>query len=129
MSYPDLYRFDGLYSQDSFAHYDYARQIWEQIQRWQMPPTYWWPIGYSSLVALTFILTGLLPLAGQLVSSLAAAATVILTYHVTRRLLLQQGSAGTAAYWTANLAAILVAVSGQTWHWGIMVMTDTTAVI
>src|SRR5438105_14880554 len=60
-----LTQFDGLYGQDAFAYYDYARELWQRVHNLQAPEPFWWPLGYPALVALAFSLGGLTPPAAQ----------------------------------------------------------------
>ena len=119
--------FDGLYGQDAFAYYDYALQIWENVRYLRPPPPFYWPLGYPALVAALFSLVGSSPLAGQLVSSLAGAGVVLLSYLLARDLLVREGLPVGIARWAGVVASLLVATSGQLWQWSIAVMADAPA--
>src|SRR5437868_3393316 len=73
-------RFDGLYGQDAFAYYDYARDLAARIAQGLPPTPFVWPIGYPVLVALAALPLGWQPAAGQFVAVLAGAAVPVLTY-------------------------------------------------
>jgi len=120
-------QFDGLYGQDAFAYYDYAVQLWESVRHLRFPPPFYWPVGYPSLVAAGFTLTGLSPLSGQIVSTLAGTGVVVLTYVLARDLLIQEQTSVETARWVGVVASLLAAASGQLWQWSITVMSDTSA--
>ena len=120
-------QFDGLYGQDAFAYYDYALQLWESARHLQLPPTFHWPVGYPSLVAAGFTLTGFSPLSGQIVSSLAGTGVVVLTYALAQDILVQERMPVETARWVGGVAGLLAAVSGQLWQWSITIMADTLA--
>ena len=70
-------RFDGLYGQDSFAYFHYATgPLRQSLERWQLPPPFFWPPGYPLLVAAVSAVVGVAPIAGQVVSVAAGAAAV-----------------------------------------------------
>ena len=75
-------QFDGLYGQDAFAYFNYALSLREAIGAGELPPPFFWPLGYPALVALASLLTGPQPLAGQLVSLLTGAAVAPLVYLI-----------------------------------------------
>src|SRR3954470_3814619 len=74
--------FDGLYGQDAFAYFRYARALWPWLLRGEPLPIYYWPAGCPLLVALALPLFGGGSAAGQAVSiasiAVAAACTFLL---------------------------------------------------
>jgi hypothetical protein len=74
--------FDGLYGQDSFAYFYYALSLREAVGAGDLPPPFFWPLGYPALVALATLLTGPQPFAGQFVSLLTGAAVAPLVYLI-----------------------------------------------
>jgi 4-amino-4-deoxy-L-arabinose transferase-like glycosyltransferase len=74
--------FDGLYGQDSFAYFYYALSLREAVGAGELPPPFFWPLGYPALVALATLLTGPQPFAAQLVSLLTGAAVTPLVYLI-----------------------------------------------
>ena len=44
--------FDGLYGQDAFAYYDYAAAFKMALSQGQVPPPFFWPIGFPALAVL-----------------------------------------------------------------------------
>src|SRR5438874_12410230 len=81
-----LTQFDGLYGQDAFAYYDYARELWQRVHNLQAPEPFWWPLGYPALVALAFSLGGLTPPAAQAVSVVSGALVAPLVYGWVREI-------------------------------------------
>src|SRR5712692_2243365 len=65
--------FDGLYGQDAFAYYRYARQLWDSTVQLHPPAPFYWPLGYPTLIAIAFLFNGFSPLAGQSVSIISGA--------------------------------------------------------
>jgi len=141
-----LPRFDGLYGQDPYAYYDYATgPLREALLQLQLPPPFTWPPGYPLLVALASLLLETTPLAGQIVSLLAAALvpvfTALLAYEVwSRRLdrVIESQGAGkwgpSSGYHVSRftfhtvplLAGLLAALVGQLWQSSVVVMADAT---
>ncbi|MFO7537996.1 MAG: hypothetical protein R6X32_08040 [Chloroflexota bacterium] len=74
--------FDGLYGQDAFAYFQYALSLRQALGAGELPPPFFWPLGYPALVALASLLTGPQPLAGQLISLLTGAAVAPLVYLI-----------------------------------------------
>src|ERR1700737_3128807 len=79
-----LTQFDGLYGQDAFAYYDYARRLLDSTSKLHMPAPFFWPLGYPALVALAFIPAGVSPQAGQWISVVTGSLTAPLVYWLTR---------------------------------------------
>lgn len=116
--------FDGLYGQDPYAYYKYAvgplRANLLGIRSW---PPFFWPPGYPVLVALLSFITGVRPLAGQLVSLLAGALVPPLTALLAREVWPQ----ATPKWLVPAVAGLLVALMPQLWQSSSVVMADTTA--
>jgi len=113
-------RFDGLYGQDAYAYFDYGTtSVRDSILHLKPLDAFFWPPGYPLLVALTSLVLGPVPLAGQLVSLLMGAMVPIFT-----GLLVLQLFPGDRAL--AVLSALTVAVCGQLWQSSVVVMADTT---
>ena len=115
-------RFDGLYGQDAFAYFRFARAIGPHLLHGAPLPLLFWPRGYPAAVALLLPLTGGGPFAGQLVSALAcawtAAATLLLVKELDHR-------GGDPADSTAPLVAgLCVAASGVVLRSSQVVMAD-----
>jgi 4-amino-4-deoxy-L-arabinose transferase-like glycosyltransferase len=121
-------RFDGLYGQDPYAYYDYAIGPAREAVRSLRPlPPFFWPPGYPLLVALASLLIGATPAAGQLVSVLMGAATVVLTTLLAEEVWVRRtAQAGSTASWVALAAGLLVACHPQLWQSSAVVMADTT---
>lgn len=108
------YPFDGLYGQDAFAYFDFARQL-QQFQ----PGPFFWPWGYPALLAAAFSVLGAQAEAGQLISLLMGAALAPLTYVLAR----QMGSSLLGAL----IAGVLMAICGQAMQSSLVLMSDVPA--
>ena len=112
--------FDGLYGQDAYAYFDYSTtSVRQSILHLQPLEAFFWPPGYPLLVALTSLVIGPAPLAGQLISLLMGALVPVLTWLLARELF-------PANPVIAVLAGVMVAVCGQLWQSSVVVMSDTT---
>jgi 4-amino-4-deoxy-L-arabinose transferase-like glycosyltransferase len=78
--------FDGLYGQDPFAYFDYARTLHGALLTLTPPPPFFYPIGYPLLVAVAMLLVGVQPLAGQAVSVFAGALAAPASYALVREI-------------------------------------------
>src|SRR5512136_348353 len=78
--------FDGLYGQDPFAYFDYARTLHGALHTLTPPPPFFYPIGYPLFVAVGMLLVGVQPLAGQAVSVLAGALAAPASYALVREI-------------------------------------------
>jgi 4-amino-4-deoxy-L-arabinose transferase-like glycosyltransferase len=122
--------FDGLYGQDSFAYFGYAtgalRESLLHLHPW---PAFFWPPGYPLLVAVISLVTGRLPLAGQIVSVGGGAAAASFTGLLASELVLQERAdgqrTGFARLSIPLLAGLIVAATGQLLQSSIVVMSDT----
>lgn len=127
-----VFRFDGLYGQDAFAYFRFARAIWPHLLHGAPLPLLYWPRGYPAAIAALLPLTGGGPLAGQLVSALAmaggAAATFGLVQELERRAASDGQSPSRDADPTARLVAgLCVAASGVSLRNSQVVMADGLA--
>lgn len=114
--------FDGLYGQDAFAYFRFARALWPHL-RFDLPlPDLYWPRGYPVAVAALLPLTGGGPAAGQIVSALACAWAAAASYLLVQAL--ESKSAGRGAPLAAGLA---VAASGAVLRSSQVVMADGLA--
>jgi hypothetical protein len=78
--------FDGLFGQDAFAYFRFARAIWPHLAHGAPLPDLFWPRGYPAAVAALLPLAGGGPFAGQLVSTLACAVAAAATFLLVREL-------------------------------------------
>jgi hypothetical protein len=117
-----LVPFDGLYGQDAFAYFRFARALGPHLLHGvQLPPLYW-PRGYPIVTAMLLPLAGGGPLAGQLVSALACAWTATATFLIVRQLR-PQPSHETAPV-APLVAGLCVAASGGVLRSSQVVMAD-----
>ncbi len=115
--------FDGLYGQDAFAYFRYARALWPWLLRGEPLPIYYWPAGYPLLVALALPLFGGSSAAGQAVSIASIAVAAACTFLLSRELL-PDAPGGWRAAWVAGLA---VALCGDALRAGLVTMSDALA--
>lgn len=116
--------FDGLYGPDSYAYHDYADgPLRESLTRLQPPPPFFWPLGYPLLVVAAARVVARTSTAGQLVALLAAGLVAALTFELARALARTERLPLLGAAW----AGLFVAVTGQLWQSGMVVMSDTPA--
>lgn len=127
-----LPRFDGLYGQDPFGYFNYARgPLAAALSAGELPPPFFWPPGFPLLMWLLFPLTGPVPRAGQIVALSAGALLPLLTAALageTRRALVGgQVEEGRRLAWLPLVAGLLVLFNPQLWQSSIVVMADTPA--
>ena len=122
-----LTQFDGLYGQDAFAYYDYARDLWQRVHVLQAPAPFWWPLGYPALVALAFNLGGFTPLAAQAVSVLSGALVAPLVYWWVREMATTSRTEYTGQ--GALVAGLAAAVGGELLQLSMSVMADASALM
>ncbi|MEO7912358.1 MAG: glycosyltransferase family 39 protein, partial [Roseiflexaceae bacterium] len=115
--------FDGLYGQDAFAYFRYARALWPWLLRGDPLPIYYWPAGYPLLVALALPLFGGSSAAGQAVSIASIAVAAGCTFLLSRELL-PDAPGGKLAAWVAGLA---VALCGDALRASLVTMSDALA--
>lgn len=82
-----VFRFDGLYGQDAYAYLEFSKKFYEAITQFQIPPNFYWPIGYYLFTSvITIFMSGNIDLAGLLVSlnsgSLCAGFVFLLAYEL-----------------------------------------------
>lgn len=113
--------FNGLYVKDSFAYFEYAiGPLSASLRDGAPPPPFFWPPGYPLLVALVSTIVGPIPLAGQVVSLIAASSIPIST-----ALLASQVWVDARLRWRVPLlAGVLTAFAGQLWQYSLVVMSD-----
>ena len=115
--------FDGLYGQDAFAYFRFARAIWPHLRDGAPLPALFWPRGYPAAVAMLLPAFGGAPAAGQLINALAgawaAAATVLLLGELD--------ASDAPARGGRIVAGVCVAASGIVLRTGQVVMADGLA--
>ncbi len=117
--------FDGLYGQDAFAYFRFARAIGPHLFAGAPLPDLFWPRGYPAAVAALLPLTGGSPLAGQIVSALACAWTASATFLLVKELDRLRGADGDPT--AAMVAGLVVAASGVVLRSSQVVMADGLA--
>ena len=128
-------QFDGLYGQDAFAYYDYARRLLDSTSRLHMPAPFVWPLGYPALAALAFLAAGISPQAGQWISIITGALVAPLVYLLTRAVsgamlgVRAADEPAGAERGGALVAGLVAAVSGQLLQSSIVLMADAAATL
>jgi hypothetical protein len=118
-----LYPFDGLYGQDAFAYFRFARSVWPHL-RWGAPlAELYWPRGYPVAVALLLPVFSEGPAAGQMVNALACACAAGATCAMVR-LLAMRAPQRVAPIPAALAAGMAVALSGAVLRSTQVVMAD-----
>ncbi|HSH01506.1 MAG TPA: hypothetical protein VLL52_03235 [Anaerolineae bacterium] len=112
-------RFDGLYGQDPFGYYLYARdELGGALAAGKRFPPFFWPPGYPLLLWVGSLLSGWTPRIGQVINLGAGLAvgwgTVWLAGEVTRE-------EERPFVW---LAGMFVLCTGQLWQSAVVVMAD-----
>lgn len=119
-----LSRFDGLYGQDAYAYYDYARELFASLSQFQVPPPFWWPLGYPALLSLGFLFGGVTIGTAQAITVLSGALIAPFAYLLAREGA-PQGHKPFAA-WTAGL---ICAAGAQLAQSSVVVMADAPALL
>lgn len=109
--------FDGLYGQDSFAYYGYALALRQALLAGELPPPFFWPMGYPLVIGWMSLFLGSGPAAGQWVSVLAGAGLAPLVYQLV-------GAYRSFAWRGGVVAGLLTAVAGQLLLSSVLVMAD-----
>jgi hypothetical protein len=116
--------FDGLYGQDAYAYYDYARRMFAALSQAQMPPPFWWPLGYPALLSFGFLILGTSVRSAQIITLVSGALAAPLTF-----LLAREAMHGPRANLAGLVAGAIVALGGQLVQSSIVIMADAPAVI
>lgn len=121
--------FDGLYGQYPFAYYDYAvGPLRDSLARLSLPTPPFWPLGYPLLIVVASLVVGRTPLAGQVVALTAAALVPVFTFLLARAMVrFEKEESQSHAIRVATVSGLLVALTGQLWQSGFVVMADTPA--
>ncbi|MBI3764608.1 MAG: glycosyltransferase family 39 protein [Chloroflexi bacterium] len=109
--------FDGLYGQDPFAYFDYSIQLRDALNAVRPPPPFFWPLGYPLPVALTMMIVGARPMAGQLVSIIAGAFVASFVYELVRDVAAESRTG-------ALVASLLTVFAAQLMISSLSVMSD-----
>jgi 4-amino-4-deoxy-L-arabinose transferase-like glycosyltransferase len=84
-----IFRFDGLYGQDAYAYLEFSKRFYEAISGFQIPPHFYWPIGFYLFASVfTILMGGNVDLSALLVSlnsgSLCAGFVYLLAYELAK---------------------------------------------
>lgn len=117
-------QFDGLYGQDSYAYYFYARELFSALARFEPPPPFWWPLGYPLLLNFGFLFGGQNIAAAQMVTLVCGALippfAFLLAYEAA------DNAYKNFAAWTAGLLCV---AGGQLAQSSVVIMADAPALM
>lgn len=65
--------FDGLYGQDAYAYFEYARELFAALSQARVPPPFWWSLGYPFLLDAAFLFGGMNAASAQGITMLYGA--------------------------------------------------------
>ncbi|MBL8164266.1 MAG: phospholipid carrier-dependent glycosyltransferase [Anaerolineae bacterium] len=111
--------FDGLYGQDAYAYYDFAKELRTAFVNGHTPPPFFWPLGYPMLLVGLFAAFGGSAGGAQGLNVLLGAVLSPLVYVLARQL--GVGRFGALA------AGTLMAFCGQALQSSLVVMSDVPA--
>jgi hypothetical protein len=117
-------RFDGLYGQDAYAYFGYAREFVTALTQARLPPPFHWPLGYPALLASAFVLFGQSIATAQWVTMVCGAAAAGVTVLLARVCAPAEYSG--AAGWVAGL---VIACGGQAVQSSVVIMADAPALL
>jgi len=86
-----VFKFDGLYGQDAYAYLEFSKKFYEALTQFQIPPNFYWPVGFYLFTSVITIFTaGNVDLAGLLISlnsgALCAGFVYLLAYEIVQNL-------------------------------------------
>ncbi len=124
-----VHNFDGLYGQDPYAYYDFGGQLNRLFTTGHGLGYFFWPLGYPTLIGLSFLVTGVGTVGAQAISigsgALVCALTGLLTLEIGRTLGLRER----AAIGAAVIAWAMLTVCGQLMQSSIVIMSDAPALM
>jgi 4-amino-4-deoxy-L-arabinose transferase-like glycosyltransferase len=115
--------FDGLYGQDAYAYFAYARALFAALTHAQIPPPFWWALGYPLVLNAGFLLGGVKIAAAQGITLLCGAWVAPAAYALAYKAAPEQKS---VAGWVAGL---ICALSGQLVQSSVVIMSDAPALL
>lgn len=117
-------RFDGLYGQDAYAYYRFARELFIALTHFQAPPPFWWSLGYPTLLNLAFFFGGVNIASAQIITLLCGALVAPFAFALAYEVAPQ--SHKMVAGW---VAALVCAVGGQLAQSSVVIMADAPALM
>lgn len=116
--------FDGLYGQDAYAYFEYARELFAALSQARVPPPFWWSLGYPFLLDAAFLFGGTNAASAQGITMLGGALVAPLAYLMAREA--ADAACKNIAGWVAGL---ICALSGQLVQSSVVVMSDAPALM
>jgi len=117
-------QFDGLYGQDSYAYYFYARELFSALARFETPPSFWWPLGYPLLLNFGFLFGGQNIAAAQMITLVSSALIPPLAF-----LLAHEAADEQYKLFAAWCASLLCVAGGQLAQSSVVIMADAPALM
>ncbi len=118
--------FDGLYGQDSYAYLDWSKQFADAIFHFQVPPNFYWPIGYYFFTTIFSLLTvGDFTLAALLVSIFSSSLCAGVVYLIALRLFENEPAKSPIAF----ASGLLMCFSGAIVKPGLTIMSDALGLL
>ncbi len=118
-----IFPFDGLYGQDAYAYFDYARVLFAALTHGQMPPPFWWPLGYPFVLNVGFLFGGVNIATAQFTTIVCGALVVPLAFALAYEASLERKM---FAGWVAGL---ICAACGQLAQSSVVIMADAPALM
>ena len=124
-----VFQFDGLYGQDAYAYYDYAKIFYTSLLNFYVPPNFYWPIGYCGFTSLfSLLIWGNIGYAAMLVSlnagSLCSGVVFLLTYELLKGNYEEAGRKKISLY-----AGLIVCFTGSLVKSSIVIMSDALGLL
>lgn len=121
-----IFPFDGLYGQDSYAYLDWSKQFAAAIFHFQVPPNFYWPIGYYFFTTIFSLLTlGDFTLAALLVSLISSSLCAGVVYRIALRLFENESAKLTIAF----ASGLIMCFSGAIMKSGLTIMSDAIGLL
>ncbi|HUS15276.1 MAG TPA: phospholipid carrier-dependent glycosyltransferase [Chloroflexia bacterium] len=125
--------YDGLYGQDSYAYYYQAIAFRQELlgepatpgQLYTTTGLYHWPVGYHLLLLLGFLLGGVQPVGGRLLTLFATLGSPVILYAISGRLMV--GSPGGLRALAGLVAGTVLLLTGTYMRFGLSLMADVPA--
>ncbi|MEO5953677.1 MAG: hypothetical protein ABIQ44_14515, partial [Chloroflexia bacterium] len=126
--------YDGFYAPDNYAYYYQARALWEQITG-ALPRSYelftadglqHWPVGYHIQLIVGFLLNGVTPMGGWLLTILMTALCPALLYWIMQRLFRDLYISGYVFYLVIAgvISGVLISLNATFTRTGLSLMSD-----
>ncbi|MGA7731255.1 MAG: phospholipid carrier-dependent glycosyltransferase [Chloroflexia bacterium] len=126
--------YDGLYGVDGYAYYYQARALWEEMsgapvrlyELFSADGLQHWPVGYHLHIIAGFLLSGVGPDGGRVLTLVLAAFCPVLVYLIVQRLLSgsRMSGKGVLAVVAGLVAGALLPLNATFTRMGLSLMSD-----